>query len=187
MEEIWKKVKDYPNYEVSNTGKIKSINYKNTGREKILTGTKDKYGYTQLVLSNKGKSKHFSLHRLVAISFIPNPTGLETVDHINGDKNNNSVSNLQWLSISDNVLKYCRERGYKISGCYSKNRYGGRKRGELLRIPIEQYSIDDEYIESFISIMDAERKTGIRSGGISACINKKKKTAGGYKWKRKEV
>lgn len=175
MVEIWKPVKGYESYQVSNLGRLKR-------GSRFLRGTLDKNGYCDVMLCEDKKKKHMRLHRLVAQAFVPNPNNLDTVDHIDSDKNNNKSNNLQWLSRKDNTLKSHIERGHIIGG---KRKKYGKKPGETLRQPIIQLSLDGYVIEEFISMMDAERKTGINSGNISNCVNGKKKTAGGFIWRRK--
>ena len=95
MEEIWKVVDDYPDYKISNMGNIKSCKY---NKEKLLSPTQNKYGYFRIGLHKNNKTKQFSVHRLVAIAFIPNPENLSTVDHVDRNKTNNDLSNLRWAS-----------------------------------------------------------------------------------------
>ena len=97
----WKKIEGYEKYSVSDTGLIRN---ENTGR--YLAFSKDKDGYLHTSLSKNGVVKQFGVHRIVAKAFIPNPNGLATVDHKNGNKEDNNVSNLQWLSCADNLEKY---------------------------------------------------------------------------------
>lgn len=83
-DEIWRPIPDYEGlYDESNYGRTKSFWY---GREKILKPRLTKHGYLRIALSKEGKQKHFSVARLVALCFIPNPLNLPEVDHINGDK-----------------------------------------------------------------------------------------------------
>ena len=96
MEE-WKPIKDYEGlYEVSNLGRVKSLNYKRTGKEKILKNIECRNGYLAVSLTKLGKQKVFYIHKLVAEAFIPNPDNLPQVNHIDGNKKNNKVSNLEW-------------------------------------------------------------------------------------------
>lgn len=97
----WKKIEGYEKYSVSDTGLVR-----NTKSGRFLTCAKDKDGYLYVSFPKNGKIKKVRLHRLVATTFIPNPENKETVDHINGDKEDNSVGNLQWLSYGDNLEKY---------------------------------------------------------------------------------
>ena len=97
----WRPIEGYENYSVSNTGLVRN---ESTGR--YLAFSKDRYGYLHTSLSKNGIVKQFGVHRVVAKTFIPNPDCLATVDHKNGDKEDNNVSNLQWLSYGDNLEKY---------------------------------------------------------------------------------
>ena len=95
MEEIWKEIPDYPDYKISNIGNVMSKKY---GDYRLLSPTQNKYGYLRVGLHQNNKTKQFSVHRLVAIAFIPNPENLSTVDHVDRNKTNNDLSNLRWAS-----------------------------------------------------------------------------------------
>lgn len=96
MKEIFKDVKGYEGfYEVSNLGRVRSTSYKGI---KILKPAKTKNGYLNVVFCIKQKKVHKLIHRLVAGAFIPNPNGLEQVNHKNGNKSDNSVNNLEWCT-----------------------------------------------------------------------------------------
>lgn len=92
MEEIWKKIKDY-NYEVSNYGRVRRIE-----TNRVLKTFYDKDKYVMVSLCKKSKCKRFRLHRLVALAFIPNPNKLPQVNHIDENKDNNNVNNLEWCN-----------------------------------------------------------------------------------------
>lgn len=99
--EIWKQTKDYPNYFVSNTGKVRNVE---NGRE--LKQTLHHSGYLYVGLRKNHKTKLFFVHRLVAQAFIENPNNYDTVDHLNGIKTDNRVENLRWLSRSENARRF---------------------------------------------------------------------------------
>ena len=106
-EEVWKPIKDYEGlYEVSNLGRVKTLNYRGTGKGKILKNIECSNGYLTIGLTKNGKRKLFTVHRLVAEAFIPNTEGKPCIDHINTIKNDNRVENLRWLSVSDNCWSF---------------------------------------------------------------------------------
>lgn len=95
--EYWRPVVGYDGlYMVSNLGRVKSLNYMHTGKEHLLRLLKNGGGYLQVDLWNCGKMKRYSVHRLVAMAFIPNPDNLPQVNHKDEDKLNNCVDNLEW-------------------------------------------------------------------------------------------
>lgn len=111
MMEIWKEIDDYNgDYLVSNLGRVKSLKY---GKERILKPQKQKTGYLTINLCKNGKMKTSRINRLVAEAFLPNPKNLPEVDHINSDKMDNRVENLQWISRVENNRK--KETGIAIS------------------------------------------------------------------------
>ena len=97
MEEIYKKIDDYENYEISNQG-----NVRNTDTGRILKPGKYN-GYYYVNLSKNCIRKKLKIHRLVGLHFIPNPDNLREIDHIDRNKANNSISNLRWISPSNNL------------------------------------------------------------------------------------
>ena len=112
MNEIWKPIRNFETYYlVSNLGRIKGLKrllfngkgfyYKN---EKILKSFNDGNGYKILGLNKNGLRTNFKIHRLVAQAFIPNPENKPQVNHINGDKLDNRVENLEWVTASENAL-----------------------------------------------------------------------------------
>ena len=158
--EHWKAITGYEGlYEVSDLGRVKSLNYNHTGKEKILKPQKTNNGYLRVDLCKDGKLKHSKVHRLVAEAFIPNPNNLETVNHKDEVKTNNTVSNLEWMSRVDNK-RYSANKSVKMFD---------KSTGELLA--------------TFPSTREAERVTGINNGNISTCCNGKIKSSGGYVWR----
>lgn len=109
MEETWVKIKDYPNYEVSNLGRIRTLKYFSNVTKRyydrilVLKQKTSRWGYNHVGLSNKDGRKTKVVHKLVARAFIPNPNNLREINHIDGNKQNNAVSNLEWCTRSYNV------------------------------------------------------------------------------------
>jgi hypothetical protein len=95
-------IESFPDYTISRDGEITSYRRKNP---KIIEGKVSTRGYKTVGLRNtEGVRKHVSVHRLVAVSFMPNPNNLPEVNHIDGNKLNNSIDNLEWCSKSDNAI-----------------------------------------------------------------------------------
>ena len=99
IKEIWQDIAGYEgHYQISNTGKIYSIKCNRMLKQSDLNK-----GYHTVKLQRNGTKKMFRVHRLVAMTFIQNPNGLQEVNHIDEDKSNNSVTNLEWVNHIDNV------------------------------------------------------------------------------------
>ena len=167
MREEWKPVRNYEGlYEVSNMGRVKSLNYNKTGKERILKGVDSGIGYLKVVLCKDGKVKQCLVHRLVAQAFLENPQNLPMINHKDEVKSNNCVQNLEWCSASYN------------------NSYNdkSKKAGKKLSKPV--FSIDKEYglIMWWQSASEAERCTGIKHGDIIRCCQGKRKSAGNHIW-----
>ena len=100
--EIWKDLKDpsldYPYYEVSNYGRVR-----NKSTKEIIKSRPIRYGYIHITLYFNGKRKNYPIHRIVAMVFIPNPKNKPQVNHKDGDKQNNRVDNLEWVTNSENM------------------------------------------------------------------------------------
>ena len=167
--ENWKAIAGYEGlYEVSDQGRVKSLNYNHTGTEKILKPMKNTHGYLQIYLCKDGHVKTLKVHRLVAEAFIQNPNNLATVNHKDEVKTNNVASNLEWMSVKDNINYGTRNK--RVAESLSKKvQMFDKSTGELLA--------------TFPSTHEAERVTGINQGSISLCCLGKLKSAGGYVWK----
>jgi hypothetical protein len=113
--ELWLPVSDFPNYEVSSNGRVR-----NKKRGNILKPTLAK-GYPRVKLSDKNKCKPITVHRLVADAFYDgNHEGLQ-VNHINGDKTDNFIGNLEWVTGSENIL-HAYKTGLKTPPCPNPKR-----------------------------------------------------------------
>lgn len=163
-------------YAVSNYGRVISFYFKDLYRFRVMT-LRDSAGYLRAHLHVDGKSKLISVHRLVAMAFIPNPGNLPEVNHKDGDKHNNHVGNLEWVSKSQN-------KRHSIDVLKRPHPNQGRCLNDSVMFrEVEQYSLNGELIESYHSIRVASTETGVNETNISRCANGKRKTAGGFIWK----
>lgn len=97
--QIWKDIEGYEGlYQVSNTGKVRSLNYKGTGKKKIWKYAITVNTYKQIALYKNGEIKYYYIHRLVALAFIPNPNNYPIINHKDENKSNNVVWNLEWCT-----------------------------------------------------------------------------------------
>ena len=188
MEE-WRDIKGYEGlYQVSNEGRIKSLERYNSGRnqfgqcvmrlkEKILkpwrNGNND--GHLRIELRNNGIRETPLVHVLVAKAFIPNPLGLDVVHHIDHNPQNNKVENLVWMS---------RE---------AHDRLHRGEQTEKLSMTVYQYTLDGELVNTWKSAKEASRQTSFAQSHISHCCNggyfdknrnkwRSCKTGYGYRW-----
>jgi len=105
----WKIIEDYSDYAISNDGQVKSIKF-----DRLLKGTKNSSGYFYVNLVNSKIAKSFAIHRLVMKYFGDVQPENSIVDHIDHNKLNNHINNLQWLSIQENTTKYYNNYDKKI-------------------------------------------------------------------------
>ena len=167
VNEIWKPIEGYEGlYEVSNLGRVKSYQKNKNGH--LLSFTKSTWGYHLVGLNKDGKRKSFSVHRLVATAFLPKIEGKEVINHIDCDKTNNHVDNLEWCTQKENVQHSVKLGHYENSGAENK--------------PVLQIEKHGYFQNRFRSICEAARITGIPQQSISSCCNGKLESAGGYKW-----
>lgn len=175
MSELWKPIEGYEGfYVVSNYGRVKSLERYQTNRskqqlvkEKILKQSTSNCGYKRVELCKNGKRKPFSVHRLVAIAFVPNPKNKPQVNHIDENKANNYFENLEWCTSKENNNHGTHNK--RISMTKGKKVQAFDKKGNFLM--------------EFHSISEAHRQTGVNQQCISFCIAGKYKQAGGYIWK----
>lgn len=177
MMEIWKDVVYdgviYEGYQVSNLGRVKSLNYNRTGKEEILRPVDDRYGYFQVGLCKDGKQNWFKVHRLVATIFLENSENKPEVNHIDEDKTNNSVENLEWVWHRDNCNHGTRnERVAKAN-----------TNGKCSKIVL-QFTLDGELVREWPSVAECGRN-GFKIGAVSRCCHGKLKSHKGFMWRYK--
>lgn len=157
--EIWVEALGNPNYKVSNLGRIRNITNNN-----ILSPV-DTSGYYKVRLSKEGKTQDWLVHKLVFCSFHneKNISCQYVIDHIDGNKHNNNLDNLQKITLSENVQKA----------------YYEQKLNSNIK-PITQYSLNNKFIATFPSAREAARQLNLDSSSITKCCKGKLKTTGGF-------
>ena len=168
--EIWKTIEEFNNYEVSNLGRVRNIT---TG--KVLKGYADGWGYLQVKLFKAGKGYHKKIHRLVAEAFLENPDKLPEVNHIDEDKANNAVSNLEWCTHEYNNNYGTRNERIGKAMLGKQNALGNKNSKPVRCL---------ETGETFKSARDAAKKYNLEIFSVchAANPNHTQKTAGGFTW-----
>lgn len=183
---IWKEINNFPDYQVSDTGEVRSTKYwgqfKRKNSEGLLQQRTYKSGYKYVNLYKDGHMYSVKIHRLVAHAFLPNPNGYSIINHKDENRSNNSVNNLEWCSHKYN-LNYG-NRNSKLSEKLHNN--------PLISTPVIQYSIMKELIREFPSLSEAVRHLNCPNRGsaiknILRSCNSDDATAYGYKWKLKTL
>ncbi len=176
MKEVWVKINGFNNYEISNLGQVRSLDRKvltKTNKIKVVKGrvlknqlSWNKKYYCVQIYDNNRKVQCVLIHRLVAQHFIPNPNNYPIVNHIDENRFNNRVDNLEWVTIAENNL-------------YSYKKHPERKNvTEIL-----QYSLEGNFIKKWNSISEAAKFFNVRVGSISDCLRGKSKSSCKYIWK----
>lgn len=169
MEEVWKDVVGYEGiYKISNHGRLKSFHHNKSGR--VMANRQNRRGYLIIDLSKNGVVHTTTLHRLVANAFIPNPENKPEVNHIDTNKANNCVDNLEWVTSKENMEHAA------LNGLLSYQKE--------ICVSVAQYSLAGDFIKKFDCIADVEKETGISHRKISDCLHGRRKTTHGYIWKR---
>lgn len=179
QEEIWKDIEDYEGlYQVSSLGRVKSLErFVDDGKGgtrlvkgRILSPSKVRGDYLQVILCKEGKPTAFSVHRLVYEAFHGKiPEGMQ-VNHIDEDKSNNSLNNLNLMTPKENTNW----------GSAIERRSTNRINHKSLSKAVLQLDLQGNFLAEYPSQSEAERKLGIRCTAICACCKGKQKTAGSY-------
>lgn len=203
MQEIWKDIKGYEGlYQVSNLGRIKSLkrqrevnlmySTKATVPERILKyGTSQ--GYLAVTLAKNKVNTKIRVHKLVALNFIPNPENKPHINHKDGNKHNNSVDNLEWVTPKENT-KHAIENGLLTSVCSFKgyrhtekakqriregNKWGSSKNHKI----INQYDKNGGFVKQWHGFVEIENELRFDKRNIQSCCKNRIPSAYGFIWR----
>lgn len=157
-----KQIENYPNYDIYSDGRIYSKYY-----NRFMKPSKKRTGYLEVSLTNKDGAKFFSVHRLVADAFCKKPGGCCEVNHIDGNKENNSYENLEWVEHNAN-LKHAYESGLRKQDVSHKK--------------VKATDMETGITLVFQSIYKAARALKISQGNICMCCQGKRPYANGFYW-----
>ena len=172
-------------YQVSNLGNIMSLNYRNTGKPKLMNPWEDKDGYLKIGLSKKRKKDFILVHRLVAQTFIPNPDNLPQVNHrIEGDKG--KKINMVFFNDDGSInkekttIEWCDGKYNHNYGTINERISKANTNGKCSK-PVLQLSLTGELIREYPSIRECGRN-GFERSGVIRCCKGKQKTHKGFRW-----
>lgn len=167
--ERWKPIEDFPDYEISDFGRVRSSKGASI---KILTPYPNEKGYLFVSLRIWGLTPKKRVHRLVAEHYIPNPENKKEVNHKKGIKEYNWYKELEWSTHTENI----------------RHSFNVLKRNTR-KCPVNQYTMEGKFIAFYVSCAEAGRQTGIDYKIINQTMRHDRKAAGGYIWryKRKRV
>lgn len=174
MEEIWKDIEGYEGlYQVSNLGNVRSLDWGRRGFARNLYLKKHNRGYRHVELAKNGSKKSFTVHRLVAIAFLPNPNGYPEVNHKDEDKTNNAAKNLEWCTASQNV---------KHTMVLHPEKYREKGKSHSRTMRIVQFSKGGNVLRTWQNLVSIRHATGWNDWAIDECCKGNRKTAYGYIW-----
>lgn len=193
-DEEWRDIVGYEGlYQISNKGRVRSLNYRQKQEAHILKLSFNKKGYLMAGLTKNGHLKTIVVHGLVAKTFIPNPYNLPQINHKDEVKTNNVVDNLEWctnqynhdygthnkrVGLSNTGKKRTRESIENYKKCQDERRDEYAKR-------ILQYDANGNLTKEWRCAFDIEKELGLSQNNIRTCCNKKAKTCGGFIWRYK--
>lgn len=186
--ETWKPVVGYEGlYEVSDLGRVRSLDreivterggtpFRYRMKGQIIVPHERRHGYLAVCLygkeSKNGRFRQASVHRMVAEAFLPNPNGYSEVNHLDENKQNNVLSNLEWCNHKQNC-----HHGTAIERRAEKFRNGPKSKA------VDQLDLNGNYIRTFPSMAEAKRQMGYEQSAICYAIKGKFSQAYGYKWR----
>lgn len=192
MEE-WKTIDGYSNYMVSNLGRVKSLNFRgNTGKEELRKPVINPNGYLVIFLSNVGKQKGFMIHRLVYEAFVGKIPKGKQVNHINEDKTDNRLENLNLMTPRENInwgtgiqRRADKLKGKKLSDEHRKHLIEAKAREKRSKPVLQIDKNTNEIIKEWNCAEEVKRLLGYSHSHIRECCLGIRKSAYGFKWENK--
>lgn len=167
MKEIWKDIEGYEGlYKISNLGRVKRVE-----TDRILKPLKHTNEYSTVNLSKNGIVSNKKIHRLVSQAFIPNPENKPEVNHINENKTNNMVSNLEWSTRKEN------------NNHGTRNERAGKAISKSKSIPIIATNLKTGESQEFYGTNECARQLGLHQSSITEVLKDKRNHTGGYTFK----
>ena len=181
MKEEWKDIRGYEGrYQISNLGNVKSLNYANTGRQKLLHPSSHHLGYliVRLVRPENIRPENKMVHTLVASAFIPNSSNKPCVNHIDGNKQNNVVTNLEWVTHKENME-------HAITTGLRNPHFNNKPLGDNnpSRKPILQFTKNGDFVKRWECISEASRYMKCTPAQITNNAKGRNKTCHGFVWR----
>lgn len=173
---LWVQMKDHPDYEIHPRGVVRRIR-----DGYIVKNTEYLRGYLFVALSDGQRFKNYSLHRLVAKAFHPNPENKPQVNHKDGIKTNPRAANLEWNTSSENM-----KHAFRL-GLVRHNRPQVGRFGSLSPVatPILQFDLNGVFLNEYGAVIEASRATGVKSPSIVRAARGFRNHSGGFIWSYK--
>lgn len=178
-DEMWLTIRPNKNYEVSNFGNIR-----NKKTKRILKPSISNKGYYLITLSDNCKSHTYAIHKLVMEHFNRCAFDYEVINHIDSNKLNNNINNLEYVTQRENCIK-----AWKNNLCEKvREKATGRKHNTNIKTSkkVIQLDLQGNVIAEYLSVRDAERQTGINNSNIIRSCKNPNKKAGGFIWNYKQ-
>lgn len=180
-----KDVKGWEDYTIDTDGNIFSKR-----KNKYLKQTINKYGYCKVTLQKNKYKKMYSVHRLVAETFVANPKNLPQVNHIDSDRTNNNINNLEWVNAKENTQHALKNNRFESMAKINSEKMKRNKiylkgvplANKAVKKKVSQYDENGILINTYKSITEASKNTAISIQSINQVCRNKRKKAGGYIW-----
>jgi hypothetical protein len=182
MKEVWKDVLGYEGrYQVSNLGNILAINYKRSGKSHLINQSQTHDGYFRVNLCNGARStkKFYFVHVLVAKAFIPNPENKPQVNHKDGNKANNRIDNLEWVTSKENIA-HSIKAGLRIP----ENHIYPKGDDHYASKPVLQYDLNGNFVRQWDCQSEAARYYKCNPCTITNCMQGRISSCKGYIWRQ---